>query len=353
MRYLSLRSLKAHQESGREGTGAVMKSKSNNIPSLQGLVSESDITSLAGLPEVFQLPYEEPLTLGFRFKQQIIGVRVEGEFSVELMYKMLSTWMFVLLKEILLGKPVKSSALSKAKIRMNPQRLMRAPDLSFELENSFVQEALSKALPLMLARMQALPWRALVEAIISVILDLEENEIILIEGSRAEIWNAHAEALTNKLMKEMCLRTAGRTRRWNKAMRRKALRLYEDTMRVLRELKRTYFGSRSRQIRRKNPNLKSWKEAKAEYPQLRAILDRLSGYNLRELATTHVGNCLGSASKSYTYQQIKIARAERRRNEKSPGPSSKRYRIIEHSVDAIAKKWDAEHRNLMSPKTLN
>ena len=136
-------------------------------------------------------------------------------------------------------------------------------------------------------------------------------------------------------------------------MRRKALKLFDDTMRILRELKRTYFGSRSRQIRRKNPNLKSWKEAKADYPQLREILERLPGYNPRELATTHVGNCLGSASETYTYQQIKIARVERKRNKRAPGPSSKRYRVIERSVDAMAKKWDAENRKLMSPQTPN
>jgi hypothetical protein len=291
--------------------------------------------------------------LGFSFKQQIIGVRVGGEFSVELMYRLMSTWVFLLLQDVLLGKPLRFTPLSKTKIRMNPKWLMRAPDLSFELENSFIQEALSKALPLMLARMQVLPWRALIEATISVVLDMEENEIIVIEGSRAEIWNAHAEALTNKLLKEMRIKTANRTRHWNKAMRRKALRLFDDTMKILQELKRTYFSSRSRQIRRKNPKLKSWEEAKAEYPQLRAVLERLPGYNPRELATTHVGFCLGSASETYTYQQIKIARAERKRNKRLPGPSSKRYRIIERSVDAMAKKWDAENRKLMSPKTAN
>jgi len=321
-----------------DGTRAAMKSKSYNIPSLQSLVSESDITSLAGLPEVFQLPYEEPLTLGFRFKQQIIGVRVEREFSVELMYQLVSTWFFLLLNDILLDKPLRFTPLSRTKIRMNPKWLMCAPDRSYELENSFIQEALSQSLPLMLARMQALPWRALIEATISVVLDMEENEIIIIEGSRAEIWNAHAEALTNKLLRELCIKTANRTRHWNKSMRRKALRLFEDTMRILGELKRTYFGSRSGQIRRKTPNLRSWKEAKAEHPQLKAILDKLPGYNPRELAVTHVGDCLGSASKTYTYQQIKIARAERRRSEKSPPPSSKRYRIIERSVDAVAEK---------------
>jgi hypothetical protein len=290
------RLLENFQQSGVNVRRNAMTTKSYSIPSMDDL--GSDIAALAGSPEVFELAIDEPLTLGFRFQQQIIGVRFQGEFSVELMYRMLSTWMFVSLKQILLGKPLKSTALSKAKIRMNPKRLMRASDGSFELENSFVQDALSKALPLMLARMQVLPWRALMEAMISVILDLEENEIILIEGSRAEIWNAHAEALTNKLMEELRLTTAKRTRRWNKAMRRKALRLFEDTIRVLRELKRTYFGSRSRQIQRKNPNIKSWKEAKAEYPQLEAILDKLPGYKPRELAITHVGNCLGSASKN-------------------------------------------------------
>jgi len=136
-------------------------------------------------------------------------------------------------------------------------------------------------------------------------------------------------------------------------MRRKALRLFDDTMKILKKLKRTYFSSRSRQIRRKNPKLKSWKEAKADYPQLRDILERLPGFNPRALATAHVGNCLGSASETYTYQQIKIARTERKRKKRSPGPSSKRYRIIERSVDAMAKKWDAENRKRMSPENLN
>jgi len=175
-----------------------MKNKPYSVPSLESVASGSDITSLAGLPEVFRLPDEGPLTLGFSFEQQIIGVRVRGEFSVELMYQLVSTWVFLLLQDVLLGKQPRFTPLSKTKIRINPKWLMRAPDLSCELENGFIQEALSKALPLMLARMQVLPWRALIEAIISVVLDLEENEIIVIEGSRAEIWNAHAEALTNK-----------------------------------------------------------------------------------------------------------------------------------------------------------
>ena len=211
-----------------------MKSKSYSIPSLESVASGTDITSLAGLPEVFRLPDEGPLTLGFSFKQQII-VRVRGEFSVELMYQLVSTWVFLLLQDVLLGKQPRFTPLSKTKIRINPKWLMRAPDLSCELENGFIQEALSKALPLMLARMQVLPGRALIEAIISVVLDLEENEIIVIEGSRAEIWNAHAEALTNKLLQEMRIKTANRTRHWNKAMRRKALRLFDDTMKLLQE----------------------------------------------------------------------------------------------------------------------
>jgi hypothetical protein len=71
-----------------------MTSKSYNIPTLDDVVSGSDIASLAGSLEVFDLLYDEPLMLGFRFQQEIIGVRVEGEFSVELMYRLLSTWMF-------------------------------------------------------------------------------------------------------------------------------------------------------------------------------------------------------------------------------------------------------------------
>lgn len=143
-----------------------MKSKSYSIPSLESVASGSDITSVAGLPEVFQVPNEESLTLGFNFKQQVIGVRVEGEFSVELMYRLVSTWVFLLLQDVLLRKPLRPlrfTPLSKTKIRMNPKWLMRAPDLSFELENGFIQEAVSKGLPLMLARMQVLPWRALID----------------------------------------------------------------------------------------------------------------------------------------------------------------------------------------------
>src|SRR5262245_13261742 len=134
-----------------------MTKNSYKIPSMEDL--GSDIAAMAGYPEVFELPYDEPLTLGFKFNQQMIGFRLEGEFSVELMYQFLSTSISVLLQQILLGKPLKAIPLSKVKIRMNPKRLMHPAADSFQLENSFVQEALSKALPLMLARMQALPWR--------------------------------------------------------------------------------------------------------------------------------------------------------------------------------------------------
>lgn len=134
-------------------------------------------------------------------------------------------------------------------------------------------------------------------------------------------------------------------------MRRKALRLFEDTIDVLKELKRTYFGSQSARIRRRNHNLKPWKDVKADYPQLEAILNKLPGRKPRELAISHVGDCLGSASESYTCRQIKIARAERRQSEKVQNLPSRRSAIIGHAVHTIAKKWDAEHRILMSTKT--
>ena len=328
-----------------------MSVKSDNTKYPRNL--PSDIDSMAGLPEVFEFDDDELLRLGFRFQQPLIGVKLQGEFSVELMYEQLSTWIFRLLERISSGKPLMGTVLSQMKITMNPNRPICATGYCSELENSFVQDALSKALTLMLARMQALTWGALMEAVYSVILDLEENGIIVIEGSRADIWNAHAEAINAKVARELKLTTAKRNRHWNKEMRRKALRLYEDTLPLLQELKRTYFGKRAPQIQRKNPNLKSWKEVKAEHPELEGILEKLPGYKPRELALLYIGNCLGSASEVYTYRQIKLARADRRRTQKSPDRSSKDFRLIEHSVGVMAKKWYTEHRNVMVPKTLN
>jgi hypothetical protein len=162
------------------------------------------------------------------------------------------------------------------------------------------------------------PAQALMEGIISVVLDMEENEIISIKGSRANIWNDYTKESGRTIKREMDVPVVLKLRRWNKPMRRKALRLYEDTHKLLRELKKTYFSTSSTKIRKQQPDLKSWEEVKAEHAQLTdSLTDLANGNRPSELALDYVGEILGSDSAHTTWDQIKKARKERKQALKS------------------------------------
>jgi hypothetical protein len=292
--------------------------------------------------EVFQVPQKYGV-LGFKLAANP-HMKVEGEFSVELAYTALSLWAITVILGGAFGdKPLQGTPVDQAGIKLHPKWDPNATggDL-FDLMYGFIRQAVKQGLGLMLTRVKAIPRQALTEAIIAVVLEMEENEIITIEGSRAEIVNARAAEAANIVLKEMEAKKIVKTRRWNSTMQRKALLLYEDTIQVLQELKRTYFGSQAKRIQRKNPNLPSWEDARAKHPQLAPILKRLPGHSPRPLALSYVGACLGSASESYTYRQIKIARQERRRRQTDHDqePLTQIEVTISRVVDHVAKKWE-------------
>jgi hypothetical protein len=170
------------------------------------------------------------------------------------------------------GKSFEGTPFAKAGLKIHPKR-PAAETERMEVEKQklmmdSIREAVIKGIQLMLVRMKSLSRRLLVEAIVSVVLDMEENEIITIEGNRAQIWNAHADEVAKILLKEVSASKAARNRKWNEPMQWEAMLLYEDAFKVLQMLKKTYFGSQAKRIRRARPDLKSWEDAKAEYPQL-------------------------------------------------------------------------------------
>lgn len=280
--------------------------------------------------------FEEDGTLHFKLDMVPIG-HVKGEFSLECAHSFLFVWAAHIFERTCKGGSFEGSPFCDAELEVHPKVKGRTDLELKEMFEEFSREALIEAIPLMLSRLRLVPKQILCQALISILLDMEENDFVRIASSRADILNAQADQVAQQSLHEMAAETARRTRTWTYIKRRQAVKLYDDTLRVFQELKRTYFGSKAKAIRRKNPELKTWKQARAEYPHLANLLDRLSVSTPRELALAYVGSVFGSASEDYTSDQIKEGMKERKEAAQKPKHSHRSVigRVVDNQVKEI------------------
>lgn len=261
------------------------------------------------LPKILFVPQPDG-TLAFKIETDLMTV--EARMSPEYAVAALSRWVMAIHEEAANGGSFEHTPFAKAGIKIHPNAGKHSPAETVAALNQFVNDAVIKAMRSIPLRMAKLPAQSFIEGIISIVLDMEETELISIEGSRAKIWNDYTEEAGRTIKRELNLPVILKPRRWNKPMRRKALRLYEDTLKLLKELKKTYFSTSSAKIRKQQPDLKSWEEVKAEHAQLREILEQLKDNSPGNLALGYVCKCFDSDSMDTTYDQIKKARRERK-----------------------------------------
>jgi len=281
-----------------------------------------DATSISpdSLPRVFDF---RPLPDGdFAFRIEMDGMTVEGTLSPDYIGALLGAWVIDIQDKLVNGGSLADTPFAEAGLKLHPNTERYSAEERVAAINEFVKQAVIQVMKSIRLRMVKLPMQAFIEAIISIILNMEESEFVRMEVSRAELWNSYLEEVGRTIKRELNVPLAVRTRRWTKPMRRKALRLYEETHEQLRVLKKTYFSTSSAKIRRQNPSLKSWAEAKAEHIYLTGLLELLEiGETPRELALQYVGEMLASSSKETTWDQIKLARKERRQDGRARKPS--------------------------------
>jgi hypothetical protein len=243
--------------------------------------------------------------------------QLSGTFSAEYAQAMLNSLTIEIYNKAMEGGgDFRHTPFVNAGIKFNRRSERYTREEIEEMLNRFIRKTAAESIRTLILRLVKLQAQAFVEGIIAIVLDMEENGIISIDGTRADIWNQYAEEVARTVKREHGVDDSVRTRRWNEQMRRKGLTLYEDTLPLIQELKRTYFSSASRRIRQQNPKLKSWNKVLEEYPHLKGVLVNINKSTPRELTLKYIGEVLGSLSESYTWQQIKEARRERELSEK-------------------------------------
>jgi hypothetical protein len=263
------------------------------------------------LPRVFDFDPQPDGTLPFKIEMD--GMTVEGTLFPEYAVALLGHWVIDIHQKAMTGESFEHTPFAKAGIKIHPNAGKYSAEETTEALNRFIKTAAIQAMRSILTRMVKLPAQAFIEGIISVVLDMEETEIISIEGSRAKIWNDYTGEAGRTIKRELKVPVVLKPRRWNRPMRRKALPLYEDTLKWLQELKRTYFSTSSAKILKQQPDLKPWEEVKAEYEHLSRFLERLeNGDTPKDIAVLYVGERFGSYSMDTTWDQIKKARGERK-----------------------------------------
>jgi hypothetical protein len=272
---------------------------------------ETPAISPGTLPRVFT---SELLPDGdLKYKIETNGMTAEGSLSLEYALAVLCKWAEEIHETASSGGSFKDTPFAKAGIKIHPKGGKRITQETVAELNLFIRETAAQVMQSVMLRMVKLPAQALIEGIILVVLDMEERGLIAIEGSRAQIWNDYTEEAGRTIKRELNVPVVVKTRHWTKTMRRKALRLYEDTLQLLQELNKTYFSTSSARIRKNQPELKSWEEVKAEYTQLKGLLEGLAGGSSPStLALHYVCEIFNSHSPDTTWDNIKKARKERK-----------------------------------------
>jgi hypothetical protein len=267
------------------------------------------------LPTVFNVYPQPDGRLAFKIGDDF--QEVSGFLTPEYSVALLSKWVMEIYEKARDGGSLENTPFAKASIKLHPKADKYTAEEQVEMLNRFLNEAVIQAMRSILVRMVKLPAQAFIEAIISIVLDMEESELIKIEGSRADIWNEYTEGLGRTVKGELNIPLVLKPRRWNKSMRRKAVKIYENTLDLLRKLKKIYHSTYSAKIRQRNPELKTWDEAKKDYPDLEHLLKLLAkGASPGTLALQYTCECLGSVSEATTWDQIKRGRWERKELEK-------------------------------------
>ncbi|HXD31586.1 MAG TPA: hypothetical protein VN643_10740 [Pyrinomonadaceae bacterium] len=284
--------------------------------------------------------FEHDGTLHFNLDMEPFG-RVEGEVSVELAHCFLMVWAGHIWDRARRGGSFADSPFSKSNLKV-PLQISHTESGLIEMLEEFGRDAVIQMVSQFLYRLKTLPRRTLCDALVSMVLDMEENELLQVKGRRGPIVEEQEKQAIRIWRDEMSAQKVVRTRQWTTIKRRRALELYDDTLRLFKELKRTYFGCKAKAILRKNPGLKTWSQVTAEYPHLAPLLNKLPGRNPKELALVHVGKVFGSHGSTYTYRQIKVAMAERREAaEVSSGSCSA---IVGRVVDDLMKEMAHKRR---------
>jgi hypothetical protein len=259
------------------------------------------------------LPNGDPY---FEVKTYFSSINFTATYSNELISDLLAEWILTLYKAIALGTPLKDTPFEKIKINLHPDQEKKDVDEAWDILRYFIDRAcrtFHNALALKLADFSD---QLMTEVLISTMLEMEEGNVVVIEGGRIDVWDYYLDEL-KKVLKRSWNKTITRgAKYWTPEKRKGLLTLYEAALRDLRAWWQKHHRSRNPSP----PSVIDWKSAEKDYPHLIPFLKELANSTPHELALEYISLIVGLRGE-YLRKQITQARRESAAQKKT-APSS-------------------------------
>lgn len=240
--------------------------------------------------------------------QTVTSINFASTYSKDHIYETLARWIIDLYEAAMGGEPLKNFPFEKFKVKLHPKQAEKnGEEVLMTLHYYSVKSSmlLEHALPLKLAD---LPEQLLMEVFISIVQEMENNEVFSIEGGRADVWDNYTSEL-GRALKRYWNKTIPRgVKYWTPEKRASLLTIYNYAFVPMQEWWKKYYSSAK--ARRLKPTAKDRKEAEKKYPDLYTYFHRLSNTPPNQLALEYVSAATKIGSYEALRAQITKARKE-------------------------------------------
>lgn len=246
--------------------------------------------------------------------QTATSVNFASTYSKEHVVNTLTKSIIDFYKAVGIGGALKDTPFENFKVKLHPKEEQKSAEEAWETLLYFSARAsllFEHALPVKLAD---LPEQFFMEVFISIVQEMEDNDVFTIEGGRADVWDNYTTNL-GRVLKRSWNKTIPRgVKYWTPEKRAGLLKLYTSALMPIKGWWKKYHSSVK--SRRRKPTTEERKEAAKNYPSLYPYFDLLSNTPPNQLALKYVSDVTRIESYESLRAQISKARKEAKQCQK-------------------------------------
>jgi len=238
--------------------------------------------------------------------QTVTSINFASTYSKVYVLNSLAKSIIEFYKTVCIGGSLKETPFEHFKVKLHPKQEEKSAEEAWEILLYYFTRAdliLEHALPLRLADF---PAQLLKEVFISVVQEMEDGEVFVIEGGRADVWDSYTNELGRTLKRNWNKTLPRGAKYWNPIKRAGLLKLYDSTFKRLRDWCQKYHRSRNSP----QPTTEDWELAEKNYPLLIPFLKELANSTPHELALDYVSQVIGLKGEHNLRKQLTLARRE-------------------------------------------
>lgn len=246
--------------------------------------------------------------------QTATSVNFASTYSKEHVVNTLTKSIIDFYKAVVIGGAAKDTPFENFKVKLHSKEEQKSAEEAWETLLYFSERAsllFEHALPLKLAD---LPEQLITEVFISVVQEMQDNDVFIIEGGRAGVWDNYTNVLGRTLKRSWNKTIPRGTKYWTPEKRAGLLKLYTSALTPIQGWWKKYHSSVK--ARRRKPTTEEKKEAAKNYPTIHPYFDLLYNTPPNQLALEYVSDVTGIESYESLRAQISKARKEAKQCQK-------------------------------------